>query len=329
MSVVPFRNESPASRTPSEPRPFLVQGEPGLEPPARSLLVWWHLLSLDAPTVAATWTAFLAWAAGLRISALDSLAMFLAVWILYAADRLLDARLLEVRPLQQHASPAGLEQRHRFHHRYRSRFVAAILVSILPFTWVLHHLNNAELHLDVLLASLLSAWLILVHARPAASSATAHRLPKELAVGVFFPAAVFLPTVARDPALRLALLLPALAFAAVCTLNCLFLFAWEHPGDRSHAHPTTRWGAGHVVPLAACGMVVTALLAGLEPLVPMQTIPHARAIFFCCGFSSALLLFLHLVRHRLPRTSLRALADVTLLTPLPLLLLRNLSFRHG
>ena len=61
-------------------------------------LVLWHLLSLDAPTVAALWTWFIARANHIRLPLASPVAMALAVWMLYAADRLLDARLLDTSP---------------------------------------------------------------------------------------------------------------------------------------------------------------------------------------------------------------------------------------
>jgi hypothetical protein len=61
-------------------------------------LALWHLLSLDAPTIAALWTWFIASANHIHLPIASTLAMALAVWMLYAADRLMDARLLNVDP---------------------------------------------------------------------------------------------------------------------------------------------------------------------------------------------------------------------------------------
>ena len=52
----------------------------------------WHLLSLDAPTVAALWTWFIAATNHIHLPLSSPLAMFIAVWTLYAADRVLDAQ---------------------------------------------------------------------------------------------------------------------------------------------------------------------------------------------------------------------------------------------
>ena len=302
----------PIPSAPPPGRPFLLQQRPA-EKPTRSPLALWHLLSLDAPTVAATWTVFLAWCAGVHISRLDPLAMFVAVWMLYAADRLLDAKPLFTTPSALH-----LEARHRFHHRHRNHFLTAIVLACIPLVLLLHRTADPVLHLYILLAGLLGAWLLLIHAR-SAPSAEQHRLPKELAVGIFFPAAVFIPTVARGPALRAALLPSALCFAAICTLNCLFLYAWEHPKNHTEAHPSTRWAVRHLKALAlALTLAAAALSCGVRSKAWHTPVAHAAAAPLACAMAGALLLALHAARHRLHPLNLRALADLCLITPLPL-----------
>jgi hypothetical protein len=147
-------------------------------------------------------------------------------------------------------------------------------------------------------------------------------MPKELAVGLFFPAAVFIPTVARLPQLRLDLLPGALLFAAVCTLNCLFLYAWEHPatGTRMRAHWTTRWATSHlailaiVIAAASAALCCSSLLHAL-PISSLQ-LQHASTLLAGCTLlSSLLLLLLHELRRALKPVHLRALADLVLLTP--------------
>ena len=77
---------------------------------AAGVLRLWHLLSLDAPTVAALWTVFVARAVRVELPWNVPVAMFAAVWAIYAADRLLDAGRQE-----------NLEARHRFHGVHRPR----------------------------------------------------------------------------------------------------------------------------------------------------------------------------------------------------------------
>jgi hypothetical protein len=352
QSLSPTRNIGPQLVPPPRPR--------------RSPLALWHLLSLDAPTVAALWTIFIARCSHLTLPWTVPAAMFVAVWMIYAADRLLDARLLDTRVLntpplesrpfesrnlesrlfESRISPPDLEPRHRFHHHHRTLFLAFILLSAFTLAGLLHHIDPRALHLYVLLATLLAAWMLLIHIRPQPNGTT-RRLPKELAVGIFFPAAIFIPTLARTNATPTALhllgwtanwlrpnLLPsAILFACVCTLNCLCLYAWEHPAKplqdqtartqdpatpiqdqspRLQAHWTTRWATAHLTQLAL-SLLAASTIATLS-LSPPIALPA-----LACSLSTAALFALNLYRRRLSPIHLRAAADLVLLTPLLLL----------
>ncbi len=260
-----------------------------------SPLTLWHLLSLDAPTVAALWTWFIARSAGIALPFAAPAAMFVAVWILYAADRLLDAH---------NADPATLEDRHHFHHRHRTFFVLMIAAAAITLTALAPALLPSAVRLYALLGALLAGWFLLIHVRLAHE----RRLPKELAVGLFFAAAIFIPTVARRPDLRLHLLAPAILFGAACALNCIFLYAWEHPHLRPNANWTTRIALQHLTAIAIATLTASLLCAAL--LLSLAAIPAATAL------SILLLLTLHRLRTRIPPLPLRAAADLALLTPL-------------
>jgi len=287
------------------------------------LLVLWHLLSLDAPTVAALWTWFLARANHIRLPGTAVFAMFLAVWMLYAADRLLDARLLDsCDPAAGPAQLRELEARHIFHRRHKTAFRAGIAVASLALAAIVPHLAPTALPLYLLLGGMLAVYFVLIHAHPAnGPRLTAYRLPKELAVGVFFAAATFIPTVARGPLPCAALLPGALLFAVLCSLNCLFIYAWEHPAAREpETHPATRVALGSLTQIAVAVIAAGVLLAIADARLPRQ-IPSL--IPLACALASALLLMLHAGRARMAPVTLRAAADLCLLTPLlavPLLL---------
>jgi hypothetical protein len=283
--------------------------------PHHTPLALWHLLSLDAPTVAALWTLFIARCCNLSLPSAEPAAMFVAVWIIYAADRLLDARILDNR---SSAILPDIEERHRFHHRHRNRFFVFVLLASVTLVILLHSIDPQALYLYALLATLLGGWLLLIHARPLPSGTT-RRLPKELAVGIFFPAAIFIPTVARLPQSQPALLPAAALLASVCTLNCLFLYAWEHPAPRLHAHWTTRWATAHLAQLACATLVITSLLLFTSALHAHNILCLTPAPALACIFSVSSLLWLNTHRHSVSSIHLRALADVALLTPLVLL----------
>ena len=221
--------------------------------------------------------------------------MAAAVWMLYASDRLLDARSSD-----QHA----LEVRHHFHHRHRTAFLAGIAGASVLLATLLPRIPQAAIHLYLILGGLVFGYFVVIHA-----TESAHRLPKEIAVGVCFAAAVFIPTVARDPSLRAALLPAALLFASLCSLNCLFIYAWEHPSlSRQQPHSITRFAVKRLpaLSLAVCAISVGHAVAG----------GHAPwAINAAIALAAGALLLLHVGRASRSALTLRTAADLALLTP--------------
>jgi hypothetical protein len=228
----------------------------------------------------------------------------------------LDARSLHSHSLRSSSQEAaGLEERHYFHHRHRRAFLISIAAAALSLAALLTRLDPAALRLYLVEGALLAVWFVILHATP-----SAHRLPKEIAVGLFFSAAVFIPTIARDPALRPSLAPAATLFAALCSLNCLFIYAWEHlpsaspPLQRSAkpAHATTRIALAYLPELALAAVAAGLALTLFSPAI-------LRPIAACCSLSAILLLLLDRNRALLSRTHLRAAADLALLTPLLLM----------
>jgi hypothetical protein len=273
--------------------------------PSRNPLARWHLLSFDAPTVAALWTWFIAAANQSHLPFASALAMALAVWTLYAADRLMDARALDAQP---HLF-ADLEARHYFHHRNRTAFLAAILLASIALALLLPRLEAPAIRLYLILGAFVFGYFMLIHV-----TRSAHRLPKEIAVGICFAAATFIPTVARHPDRRLALLPSALLFGALCSLNCLYIYAWEHPNHRRdvHVHPITRRALHHLDLLTTILAVSSTALALFDHKSPW---PISCAI----AIAAILLLLLHHRRLTLDPVTLRAAADLALTTPILLL----------
>jgi hypothetical protein len=286
-----------ATSTPTKPHSKTIA-------PLRSPLARWHLLSLDAPTVAALWTWFIAAANQIHLPLASALAMAFAVWMLYAADRVMDARVLDA----QSRRFEDLEPRHYFHHRHRTLFLAGILLASIALALLLPHLETSAIHLYLILGTSVFAYFILIHA-----TNSAHRLPKEIAVGICFAAATFIPTVARRPDLRAPLLPSALLFATLCSLNCLYIYAWEHEDhNTTRTHAITAFALRHLKTLTILLVLSSAALA---------IFTHQTHWLLGCAIAAAaiFLLLLHSCRRSLTAITLRAAADLALTTPLLLL----------
>jgi hypothetical protein len=315
--VLPHSSTSPHSTPVSLPsRGFQLVPVP-TRPRRHNPLELWHLYSLDAPTVATLWTWFIAHTYRIDLPLTSIAAIAVAVWLLYAADRLLDSRSLTQQPVAR-----NLEARHRFHHGHRRIFVGVIAAACVVMAFLLPQLSPDAIRLYLVEGSFLVGYFVIIHA-----TSSAHRLPKELAVGPFFSAAIFIPSIARLPALRMPLLPDALLLAALCSLNCIFIYAWEHPatyncasetsanlwiaqeGSASPTHPATRFCLRHLRSLAT----IVFLSAGALSVFHRQ---HLLPIPACIAIATILLLTLHQLRHYIPATTLRAAADLALLTPL-------------
>jgi len=241
--------------------------------------------------------------------------MALAVWMLYAADRLMDTRLLNIDDIDP-TRHEDLEARHYFHRRHRTAFLTGILFCSIALAALLPHLDAAAIRLYLILGGLVAGYFILIHATSSATAQqkVAHRMPKEIAVGLCFAAATFIPTVARRPDLRYPLLPIALVFAALCSLNCLFIYAWEHEDHRTNhpPHAITRVALGNLPALTAALIFCSIAVVLLDRRVPWP-------ISCASALSAAILLLLHNRRLAIARTTLRAAADLALTTPLLLL----------
>jgi hypothetical protein len=245
-------------------------------------LTRWHLLSLDAPTVAALWVAF---AARGHVSWVAPIALGVAVWILYAADRLADSAY----PAEQ------LQERHRFHASHRRAFLVALVLAACVLCGLLIALPHGLRAAWMLLTLPLLGYVATVHVLRL-------RVPKEAMVGVFFAAATFLPSLLeRDTAANA---LSAVLFGVLCWMNCVFIARKECAVERG---TSTAWMARHFRSSAAAFAVVGSAI--------FAWVPQARAVALAVVLGFVFLLALD-ADERLSALHLRALADAVLLTPL-------------
>ncbi len=262
----------------------------------------WHLASLDAPTVAVTWTLAFAWAAGIRLPVWVPAMLALGTWTVYVGDRLLDARS-SLRCGAGHR----LRERHFFHWRNRRVLITLAAVTATVTAAIIFALMPAAIRArNSLLGVAALAYFSGVHSRRRAPAWLALLLSKELLVGVLFTAGCALPTLtrmwlARATAAELGVLLaPAAIYAALAWLNCHAIERWESTG-RSRVFIT-----GGL--LALVSLLLTLTVASLQP--------RLAALLAAAAFSALLLALLDQARPRLTPLALRVGADLVLLAPL-------------
>jgi hypothetical protein len=125
---------------------------------------------------------------------------------------------------------------------------------------------------------------------------------KELLVGLLFTCGCAMPSWARGPFLPL--LAPVIFFAALAWLNCFAIDRWESAAVDCVGWPIAKFACV----LAASGLLAVACVAGMEP--------RAAVLLFTGTVSAFLLAGLDRVRGRIDPVTLRAAADLVLLTPI-------------
>ena len=230
--------------------------------------------------MAVLWQTLFLRCLGAPVRWLPALLLFLTVWLIYVADRLLDTR-----------NGWGITPRHQFYRR-NFRWALAAWVMALATTAGMVFLGFANPLLLRGLAMLAAVFLYLavVHWLPSGASWIGL---KEAAVAVLFALGTSLPAWGqiRSPNDALTVVL----FSVLCWLNCIAIEQWENGLAR--------------LPVARIAAIIA--IGGLVLL------HHDRPIL--AGAESASLFALVLLdglHHKLSRDALRVLADVALLTPL-------------
>ncbi len=291
-------------------RTCAAPAKPHLLPPARrwsapAALRYWHLASLDAPTVAAIWSLAFAWVSGVRLALWIIALQALTVWTVYVGDRLLDARAALRRQLAE-----DLRERHYFHWRHRRILAPAACAAACAAAWIaLRCMPIAVKERDSFLAAASALYFTRVHA-----GRLRRMMRKELIVGILFTAGCAWPS--ASPAIAL----PAIFFAALAWLNCLAIEAWEGGKTESERVP---FAARRSIPLgsaairlACAGVIIAAIL--------LPFTPRAAAMLAAGALSALLLAVLDSTRERIAAVAVRALADLVLLAPALLLAVRRL-----
>ncbi len=266
------------------------------------LWLWPNLLSRDAPLVAVVWELLFARSSRLSVTPATTLCLGLAVWLLYVADRLLDAR--QLRP------PQEVAPRHNFYRDHGHAFVPLLAAGSLLGAWLAWTRLDAGTVLHGLgMLGAVALYFALVHFVPA------HRrrwLPKELAVAVLFAAGCLLPVwQASFPTLPV--IFAWALFVLACWINTALIEESEYERVRARRAPELHpWSAalGRRPVEAAAGVALTA-----SAFVPVLGASAARLVLPAVALGALGLLMVGRRRERLSPDALRVLADFVLLVP--------------
>jgi hypothetical protein len=243
--------------------------------------LWPNLLSLDAPIVALLWQLLFIRCFHGQLGMLPAVLLALAVWLIYAADRMLDAWR------------GCLEQpRHRFYRRHWKAVLPVWIAVLGTGIWLAWSRLPGPLFIQGgLVASGTGAYLAAVHLAP---SLVARTRAKESVVAVLFGLGASL---AAWPGVQTSAdVLAILLFSCVCWMNCTAIEDWER-GE--NLRPSLIIAAALVAVVAAC------------------TLRDHRPILGSAETAGVLgLVLLDRMRGRCSKEALRVLADVVLLTPI-------------
>jgi hypothetical protein len=248
--------------------------------------LWPNLLSLDAPVVALLWQILFARCFHARVDVLPSVLLVLAVWLIYAADRTIDAwRGSSERP------------RHEFYRRHwRALLPLWILVLAAGSALAWMRLTPELLVNGLALGGAVALYFALLHCG-------IFQKTKEAAVAALFALGA---TLSAWPNVRSAVDIEAIVlFSCLCWINCVAIEHWEGESEWPIA------AAAGFVALAA----VMLLLFSSRPVLGGAV--AASAMCF---------VLLDYGRRRFSRDALRVLADVALLSPLFLLPVAGMRF---
>ncbi len=281
-----------------------AQPAPGVRTDSRPTpLLWLTVLSLDAPVVAVLWQLLFARSFNARLAPPITILLALVVWLVYVADRVLDALK---------APPRGAEAaRHTFYRRHLWTFLFPLFIGFGIAAWMsLTQLDAKTFRHGLIILLFVGIYLLLVHL----ISPGREWLPKEMLVGVLFALGTCFPVWERATGNTAALAAPYLLFTALCWMNCAAIEHEEWTRLRGRRfdlpHAWTIWIGRHFMLLS---LVIAAICFGL--MVSGFERSHwqllAAELLSAIAFAS--------IRRKMESFSVdqfRVVVDVALFTPL-------------
>lgn len=278
---------------------------PRVVPAAHRKPLWLYpnLLSLDAPLVAVAWLYVFIQSWRLYHPWEAYLTLALAVWGIYAADRLLDASMAG-------ASSVRLEARHDFHQRYRRRFAIGIAVAALIAVVVVATRMPMTIYKHLLLGGVLVAGFFGL-SMVSAQESNQVPLTKNILAGITFAFGTAMTAHMYRFEFGIEELVRSrefVCFAILCILNISAIDYWEHAASSTDVEIKASDELALTLPLAALG-------AAALGYAVMEDEAVARPFFYAILTGAALLHVLNRNRARFSLDALRVLADVALLVP--------------
>ncbi|MEO6476502.1 hypothetical protein [Luteolibacter sp.] len=281
--------------------------------PRKPLWLIPNLLSLDAPLVAVAWLYMFAktW----RVDYLPWAAYFslgLVVWVIYVADRLLDASM-------DSGSPGKLEARHQFHLKHRRIFkrlvivagiVAVILVvTRLPFAiYGITFGPNGYIGYAIIGGLMVAAFFALSLFSDQGPDEIPHA--KNIIAGAAFAygTAMIAYAFTSFDFWEFIKSRQLICFGVLCVLNISAIDFWEHANRSADPEIKATDELALTLPLILLGAAALIFAAQDHEFT-------TRPFFYSILTGAALLYILNRIRARFQMDALRVLADVALLLP--------------
>ncbi len=268
----------------------------------KPLWLYPNLLSLDAPLVAVAWLHVFAETWRLGYHPWEAyVTLGLVVWVIYAADRLLDVSMMG-------ENSPKLEARHEFHRNHRKVFGIGIglafLVALLLATLKMPSGIYDYLPLGGVLVAGFFGLSMLSSQDPSEALRT-----KNILAGITFAFGTAMTAHVYRGELGIYNMLFSrefLCFSVLCALNISAIDLWEHAARTADLEIKASDELALTLPLTLLGAAALAFAAQ-----EMWTRPFFIAILT----GAALLYVLNRSRARYSMDALRVLADVSLLVP--------------
>jgi hypothetical protein len=274
-------------------------------------LLWLTILSLDAPAVAVLWQLLFARSFRVQLSGGITVLLALVVWLIYVADRGLDALK---------APAEGTEaSRHVFYRRHLWAFLLPFCAVLLLAAWMsLTQLDGRTFRDGIIIMLAVGVYFLAVH-----FVSPGHEwLPKEMLVGLLFALGTCFPVWEHMTQGVALLLAPYLLYTTLCWMNCAAIEfeEWRRLRHRQSGlpHPWTIWMGQHFVELS--------FIAAAIALCLLVTAGFGRSHWQLLTSEAVSALAFVWIRHKGESLSIdqfRVLVDLALFTPLLFLPFKN------